>query len=147
MEPTRVLLGYAPLAVGAILPVLVLWDSSIRRRSHPGWPAMLQAVLGVGMLVCAGAAVIVSVTLLASYSVHDTRAHDQIMLALIVGEVVLGVFCAMTLIAGLAWPARPVPRRGFTTIVLLADVLIVSAGTWYATSMLPDAAAMMIRQF
>ncbi len=144
MQPTTVLLGYSPLGVAAVLPVLVLWDASIRRRSRPAWPATLQAVLGLGMLLCATSAVVLSMSTLASYSFRDTRSHDELVVVLLVGETVLGVVCAATLAAGLARPAHPVPRRGFTSIVLATDVAVVLVGGWYATTVLPLTVARMV---
>lgn len=146
MTPPNLLAGYVPLGIAALLPVLVIWDARVRRTAAARWPGRLQAVLGVGMLGCATGAIVVSVGKLADYSLGTEGARDETVIALIGGEVTLGVLCLPLLLAGLARPARPVSRRGFTTVVLLANLAVVGFGLWYASDVLPAMSASMVAQ-
>jgi hypothetical protein len=137
MTTTAVLIAYAPLALAAVLPVLLLWDSSIRRDATRAWPAVVQGVLGVLMLLCAGATVAATVAVLASYDGDTTDRAASALLALATAEALLAVLCLATLVAGFAWPGRPTPRRGFTGVVLAADLVVVGVGLWYVNAMLP----------
>ncbi|MDQ4138313.1 MAG: hypothetical protein M3116_05625 [Actinomycetota bacterium] len=139
MEPTTLLLGYTPLAVAALLPVFVIWDASIRRNSRHSWTAVLQIFLGAGMLVAASGAVWISVNTLASYSLVEDESQHALLVLFAGSYVVFAVACIATLIVGLARPARPLPRRGLTIIVLITDVVLSVIGLLYAIRQLPNA--------
>ena len=138
MEPITLVLGYTPLAVAALLPVFVIWDAAIRRNSRRSWTAVLQIVLGAGMLVAAGGAVWISVVTLASYSlVQDS--HNGLLVLFASSYVVFAVASVATLIVGLVRPARPLPRRGLTIVTLVTDVVVAAIGMLYAIRQLPPA--------
>jgi FtsH-binding integral membrane protein len=138
MEPIRLVLGYTPLAVAALLPVFVIWDAGIRRNSRRSWTAVLQIVLGVGMLIAAGGAVWISVATLASYSLVQ-ESQNALLVLFATSYVVFAVACVAPLIVGLVRPARPLPRRGLTIVTLVTDVLLAAIGAVYAIRQLPHA--------
>jgi hypothetical protein len=140
MEPTTLLLGYTPLAVAALLPVFVIWEASIRRsKARHSWTAVLQIVLGAGMFLCAAAAVWVSVTTLASYSLVQDESQDALVVLFASCYLLFAVPCIATLVVGLVRPARPLPRRGLTIVVLITDVVLTGLGLAYASRLLPAA--------
>jgi hypothetical protein len=138
MDPITLVLGYTPLAVAALLPVFVIWDAAIRRNSRRSWTAVLQIVLGAGMLVAAGGAVWISVVTLASYSlVQDSQ--NGLLVVFAASYVVFAVACVGPLVVGLVRPARPLPRRGLTIVTLVTDVVVAVIGMLYAIRQLPHA--------
>jgi drug/metabolite transporter (DMT)-like permease len=139
MEPTTLLIGYTPLAIAALLPVFTIWEASIRRNSRRSWPATLQAVFGVAMLVSAGGAVWISVQTLASYSLVQDRAQDASLVMFAASYVLFALPTVATLIVGLVRPARPLPRRGLTIVVLVTTLVLVSVGGLYSARRLPGA--------
>lgn len=139
MEPTTLLLGYTPLAVAALLPVFVIWDASIRRNSRHSWTAVLQIVLGAGMFLAAFGAVWISVTTLASYALVQDESQGALLVAFAACYVLFALICIATLTVGLARPARPIPRRGLTIVVLVTDVLLAAIGLPYTVRELPGA--------
>ncbi len=139
MDPISIVLGYSPLAIAAVLPVLLIWDASIRRTSAVPWPAGLQSMLAIGMLLCSAGAVVSTVVFLSSYSIVDTTLHDRSLLIFAALVALLGTACLATLTAGLVWPARPVHRRGFTSAVLVIDAFVVGLAAWYTAKDLPSA--------
>ena len=139
MEPTTLLLGYTPLAVAALLPVFVLWDASIRRVSRNSWTAVLQMALGVGMLISAVGAVLISVNTLASYSLVEDESQNALLVVFASSYVAFALPCIATLIVGLVRPTRPLPRRGLTIVTLVTDVVLAGIGLLYAIRQLPHA--------
>jgi hypothetical protein len=139
MEPTTLLLSYLPLAVAALLPVFVIWDAGIRRNSRHSWTAVLQIVLGAGMLISAAGAVWISVNTLASYSLEQNESQNAMLVVFAASYALLALACIATLIVGLARPARPLPRRGLTIVVLVTDVVLAAIGVLYSSRQLPGA--------
>ena len=139
MEPTTLLLGYSPLAVAALLPVFVMWEASIRRKSRHSWTAVLQIALGAGMFVSAAGAVWISVTTLASYTLVQDESQRALVVLFASCYLLFAIPCIATLIVGLVRPARPLPRRGLTIVVLVTDVVLTGLGLLYSTRQLPGA--------
>ena len=139
MEPTTLLLGYAPLAVAALLPVFVIWEAGIRRKSRRSWTAVVQIALGAGMFASAAGAVWISVTTLASYTLVQDESQRALVVLFASCYLLFAIPCIATLIVGLVRPARPLPRRGLTIVVLLTDVVLAGLGLLYSTRQLPGA--------
>jgi hypothetical protein len=139
MEPTTLLLGYTPLAVAALLPVFVIWEASIRRKARHSWTAVLQIALGAGMFVAAAGAVWISVTTLASYTLVQDEQQGALVVLFASCYLLFAIPCIATLIVGLARPARPLPRRGLTIVVLATDVVLTGLGVLYSARQLPGA--------
>ncbi len=141
MEPTTLLLRYTPLAVAALLPVFVIWEASIRRKSRHSWTGVLQIILGVGMFLSAAGAVWISVTTLASYTVVQDQHQRALVVLFATCYLLFAIPCIATLIVGLVRPARPLPRRGLTIVVLVTDVVLTGMGVLYSARQLPGALA------
>jgi hypothetical protein len=139
MEPTTLLLGYTPLAVAALLPVFVVWEASIRRKARHSWTAIVQMVLGAGMSLSAAGAVWISVTTLASYTPVQDESQSALVVVFASCYLVFAIPCIATLIVGLVRPARPLPRRGLTIVVLVTDVVLTGLGVLYSARQLPAA--------
>ena len=139
MEPTSLLLGYTPLAVAALLPVFVVWEASIRRNSRHSWTAIVQIALGAGMFLSAAGAVWISVNTLASYTLEQDRFQSALVVFFAACYLLFAIPCIATLIVGLVRPARPLPRRGLTIVVLATDVVLTALGVVYCSRQLPGA--------
>ncbi len=140
MEPTTLLLGYTPLAVAALLPVFVIWEASIRRsKARHSWTAVLQIVLGAGMFLSAAGAVWISVATLASYTLVQDEFQSALLAVFASSYLIFAIPCIATLIVGLVRPARPLPRRGLTIVVLATDVVLSAVGVMYSARQLPGA--------
>jgi hypothetical protein len=131
-------LRYVPFLAMLFVAAIVLFDARVRLR-RPGRGRLfppVQLLLAIGMMVLATVAIVVSpeVGLLevTSATLQPGAFHGTLST-----YVIAGLVAAVTLVAGLAWPARPHPRRGLTIIALVADVAAVIGSSFGANGMLP----------
>jgi hypothetical protein len=123
-------LRYVPFLAMFAIGLLVTLDARVRVK-RPGrmrWLAPVQLLLAIGMVVLAIVAIVVSpeIGLLEATGAGKTPPALTATLAAFIAAGGLGL---LTLAGGLAWPARPHPRRGLTSIALLLDGLgMVVAG-------------------
>lgn len=125
MEPGPLALRYVPyLAMLAVATVIVL-DARVRLK-RPGrarWTAPAQLLVAFAMLVLATVAIIVSpeVGLLEA----AWRTSPGTLAGTLLAFAAAGGAALLTLLCGLAWPAKPRSRRGLTLLAIVVDALAV----------------------
>lgn len=129
MDVGSLTLLYVPFLAMMGVALLVVLDARVRLK-RPGrarWAAALQVLLSLGMLVTAMVAIIVS----PDVGLLDAAADRSTLEGTVLAFAIVAVLTLSTLLAGLAWPASPDPRRGLTVVALLADAsaIALSAGT------------------
>lgn len=138
MELGTLALRYVPFLAMLFVAAIVLFDARVRLRRPGRWRVFppVQLLLAIGMMVLAIVAIVVSpeVGLL---EVTSATLQPGAFRGTLSTYVVAGLVAAVTLVAGLAWPARPHPRRGLTIIALVGDVAAVIGSQCGANGMLP----------
>ncbi|HEY8589934.1 MAG TPA: hypothetical protein VIL55_10320 [Naasia sp.] len=129
MDVGSLTLRYVPFLAMMGVALLVVLDARVRLKRPGGarWASALQLLLSLVMLVTAMVAIIVS----PDVGLLDAAADRPTLETTVLAFAVVAVIALSTLLAGLAWPARPHPRRGLTVVALVADAaaIVLSGGT------------------
>jgi len=129
MRLSSLALRYVPFLLFMLIGLVVAFDARIRLRRPVGsrWVPITQLVLGLAQALCC----VVAITIAPDVGLFDPGALPLSTSTTTAVYLAAGLLAIPTLVAGLIRPADPDPRRGFTVLALVLDV-VATAGCAYA---------------